>query len=126
MLYIPCVEFQFCVHYIQLPLEKRKANLISKGGTRLWEGGGKCPPSPSLNEALQGYACFSRCPFFASLATALSISPLTSWGSGCHFGSLSSLPFSRQSPTCRTFFLTLVTAFFLPFGRCDNESTGAA
>ena len=32
MLYIPCIEFQFCVHYIQLPLEKKKA---SKRNVRL-------------------------------------------------------------------------------------------
>ena len=53
MLYIPCVEFQFCVHCMQLPLEK-KVNLISKGGETLARGeGGKCPPPPPPNEALR-------------------------------------------------------------------------
>ena len=42
MLYIPCVQFQFFVHYIQLPLEKKKANLFSKGGG----GGGANAPPP--------------------------------------------------------------------------------
>ena len=43
MVYIPCVEFQFCVCYIQLPLEKKKANLISKEA-RDFGKGGKCHP----------------------------------------------------------------------------------
>ena len=40
MLYIPCVEFQFCVHYIQLPLGKKKANLFSGEGGGGGGGGG--------------------------------------------------------------------------------------
>ena len=48
MLYIPWVEFQFCIHYIQLPFEKKiLASMISKGG----QDSGNAPP-PSLNETL--------------------------------------------------------------------------
>ena len=45
MLYIPCAEFEFGICYIQLPFEKKMANLISKGG-------GECPPHPHPNETL--------------------------------------------------------------------------
>jgi len=49
MLYIPWVEFQFCIHYVQLPLEKKWLPEISKGGgARLWQGGGQCPPPPQM------------------------------------------------------------------------------
>ena len=52
MLYIPCVEFQFCIHYIQLPLEKKMANLMYKGGQDSGKGGQMPPPAPPLNETL--------------------------------------------------------------------------
>ena len=44
MLYIPCVDFQFCIHYIQLPFGKM-ANQISKGG-RDGQGGANAPTPP--------------------------------------------------------------------------------
>ena len=49
MMCIPCAEFQFCIHYIQLAFEKKMANMISKGG----EGGDETLslPSPDLWEA---------------------------------------------------------------------------
>ena len=55
MLYIPCVEFQFCIHYIQLPLEKM-ANLISKGGQDYGKGA-KCPPAPKCNPDCSNFVC---------------------------------------------------------------------
>ena len=42
MLYIACAEFQFCIHYIQLSLEKNGYPNI--------QGGGQMPPTP--NETL--------------------------------------------------------------------------
>ena len=44
MMCIPCAEFQFCIHYIQLAFEKKMANMISKGG----EGGTRLSPSLAL------------------------------------------------------------------------------
>ena len=52
-LYIPCVEFQFC---IQLPFEKKMANLISKGGGELDSGKGGVMPEPIIIPKL--------CPIF--------------------------------------------------------------
>ena len=53
MPYIPCVEFQFYIHYIQLPFEKKWLPEISKGGQDSGKGGQMSP----LNETLlgQGY-----------------------------------------------------------------------
>jgi len=45
MLYIPCVEFQFCICYVQLPFEEKVANLVSKGGRDSGKGC-ECPPPP--------------------------------------------------------------------------------
>ena len=39
MLYITCVELQFCIHYVQLPFEKKWLPEISKGG----QDSGKAP-----------------------------------------------------------------------------------
>ena len=52
MLYIPCVEFQFCIHYVQLPFEKKMATWDFQGGARLWQGGANAPPPPKWNPAL--------------------------------------------------------------------------
>ena len=49
MLYIPCVEFQFCIHYIQLPFEKNGYLRFPRGGKTLARGG-ECPP-PKWNPA---------------------------------------------------------------------------
>jgi len=49
MLYIPCVEFQFCIHYVQLPFEKKGYLRFPRGGKTLARGG-RCPPL--LNETL--------------------------------------------------------------------------
>jgi len=35
MLYIPCVEFQFCIHYVQLPFEKNGCPRFPRGGKTL-------------------------------------------------------------------------------------------
>jgi len=46
MLYIPCVEFQFYIHYVQLSFEKKKwLPEISKGGQDSGKGG-RMPPPP--------------------------------------------------------------------------------
>jgi len=63
MLYISCVEFQFCIHYIQLSFEKKWLPEISKGGQDSGKGG-PMPPAPPLNETLQStikivYSCVS-------------------------------------------------------------------
>jgi len=39
MLYIPCLEFQFCIHYVQLLFEKKWLPEISKGGQDSGKGG---------------------------------------------------------------------------------------
>jgi len=55
MLYIPCVELQFCIYYVQLPFEKWLPEIF-KEGARLWQGGANAPPPPPppppLNETL--------------------------------------------------------------------------
>ena len=53
MLYIPCLDFQFYIHYIQLPFGKKWLTKISKRGARLWQGGANAP-LPPLNETLIG------------------------------------------------------------------------
>jgi len=53
MLYIPCVELQFCIHYVQLPFENKWLPEISKGGQDSGKGEQMPPPPcPCLNETL--------------------------------------------------------------------------
>jgi len=52
MLYIPCVEFQFCIHYIQLPFEKKWLPEISKGGQDSGKGGANETLIPTVHDHL--------------------------------------------------------------------------
>ena len=50
MLYILCVEFQFCIHYVQFPFGKNGYLRFPRGGGKTLARGGECPPP--LNETL--------------------------------------------------------------------------